>query len=370
MATHSYKSGNDPGRTSSVSGRICSQATLRHTTCVLLVYSCCILISDAQQISFWRGGDGNWSSANRWNPSTVPTAATDVVFDSALDGIGGVVFLNPAGGRREARSITFAEGSGPYVFSVNGSADPKILYIGEGGITNNSLATQTFGGELNLTASQTWAVNRGDVVVENVVSLGANDLTITGGGNVIIHSDVTGSGDLVKSGTGTLFVNSEPTFTGSTYLQDGTLQYGVTLQNGGPLILAGGNLAANDQELSFSSLLLSGYASITLGIDGLAQNITFDSISYDSGTLTIYNWQSGSSGDGIFLPNQPSQEFLNHVSFEGYLPGAQWVDGILVPVVPEPTTLASLFAAGLACLCRRALKQRRRGRPVNGTADV
>jgi len=320
---------------------------------------CSGVLCRAQSIATWTGGDGKWSSASKWSPSAVPTASTDVFFDSLRDGTGGTISLNPGGGIREARSLTFSTGTGSYVFDSNGSAQPKILYLGAGGITNNSTATQTFAAQVNLTASQTWEATPGSIMVENIVDLGANTLTFAGSGDFFISGEITGSGNVTKSGSGALFVNVTPSFTGSTLLESGTLQYDAPLPEGGALILTGGNLVANNQELSFSSLrLLSGIASITLGTDGISQTLSFDSVTYDSGTLTIYNWSADSTGDQIAAGARPSQEFLNHLTFDGYQPGAEWLNGVITPI-PEPSPIALTIAGGLVLIiCTRRSKGR------------
>lgn len=300
----------------------------------------------AQPISTWIGGSGNWSSEENWVSSSVPDASTDVVFALTLDGTGGTVELNPGGGSRDVRSLTFEEGVGSYEFVINGKGRPKTLHVGAGGIINNSESSQTFAGLVQLTESQTWNASRGDIIMQDIVDLQGNQLTVSGGGNVIIDGPMGGSGSVVKSGTGTLFVNVTPTYTGSTLLAGGTLQYGADVPNGGELILQGGNLAVNNQNLSFSSFQLSGLASITLGLDGVSQNLVFGDAIYDSGYLTIFNWSSDPSSDGIYFTTRPDQEFLDNVEFQGYGPGALWVDGVLVPI-PEPAPIALLLAGGV-----------------------
>lgn len=321
---------------------------------VLFYCSAVSSISWAQPLSTWIGGSGSWGSSDDWVSSIAPGATTDVVFDAALNGGGGTIVMNAGGGTREASSITFAADSGSYFFVQNGTGSPKTLYIGAGGITNNGTATQTFSGQLTLTDSQTWMAAEGNIVTERLIDLQQNRLTFKGSSDAIINTEITGGGEVVKSGSGTLFVNVTPTYTGVTLLEAGTLQYGANVPNGGALELRGGNLIANDQNLSFSSFRLSGFASITLGIDGVSQNLSLGSADYLSGALTIYNWSSSPTSDNIYITSQPDQDFLDSVTFDGFGPGAQWVNGIIVPI-PEPASIALAVVGGVMLFfrCRR-----------------
>lgn len=313
----------------------------------LILTSACSSFPVFGETSTWlgasgSGGDGFWTRVANWSTTNEPTLSTDVLFDNVTDGTGGTVRLNGGAAGlpfRSVRGITFLPGVGSYVIASGTGGDKKELLIGAGGIVNLSTNLQDFSTQIFLTNSQTWDAHNGGILAEDVVSIGGNDLTVTGDYDVAITGVITGTGDLIKDGAGMLNLGGSNTYTGDTYLNSGTLTFSTNQNLSGYMILGGGVLDANDQSLSFGDrLLLTGDATIRLGDNGTSQTISFLDALAIAGTLTltIEGWSASPGSDQVGVVNQPSQTFLTQVLFEGFPKGAIWSSGILVPI-PEPS---------------------------------
>ncbi len=85
-------------------------------------------------------------------------------------------------------------------------------------------------------------------------------------------------------------------------------------------MLQRGDFIANDQHQFVQFLKLSGLASITLGIDGASQHVSFGTSLYTSETLTVQNWSSDPTSNTIYFVSTPDQEFPDTIFFEGCAP--------------------------------------------------
>jgi autotransporter-associated beta strand protein len=319
----------------------------------------CSTTSSFGATNTWISGNGFWAFTDSWVEAVEPTASDDVFFDSLVNGAGGWVRLNggPAGlPFRSARSLTFLEGVGTYLIDGNTGGEKKELLIGEGGVLNASTNLQILNAQVFISASQVWDAEAGDIVAEDIVQLGTNSLTVTGANDVTLNGVISGSGDLIKDGSGTLTLGAPNTYTGDTILNSGTLTYAVDQTLTGGLVLNGGLLDANDQSLSFGTLTLGGDSTLLLGFDTISQSVSFTDSLWSGGTLNILSWGSGLESDQVLLLNEPSQDLLDNIIFDGFAPGALWEDGLLLPI-PEPsaTLLAALGAVGFLVtrFCRR-----------------
>ena len=310
----------------------------------------------------WISGNGFWTDTANWLENIEPTAQDDVVFDSLENGEGGWVRLNAGSAGlpyRSARSLTFLKGVGTYLIDGNTGGDKKELLVGEGGILNLSSNTQIFEVQVFVAASQVWDARGGDIWADDVVQLANNTLTVIGAHDVTISGAVTGSGSLIKEGIGVLTLGSPNTYTGDTIIREGTLTYLADQSTTGALLLEGGLLDANDHLLNFGSLTLSGPAAIQLGTDLMSQSVSFGTVNWNGGTLSVMNWSTLGSSDQLTLATQPSQEFLSSVHFQGFNPGGAWLSGLLVPAqIPEPSATC-LVAVGLAGLLAGRFRGRR-----------
>lgn len=326
----------------------------------LFILLAAILLPAASTIgatNTWASSDGFWARADNWVEGSEPTTNDDVFFDSLIDGGGGLVRLNggPAGlPFRSAKSITFLDGIGRYTIDGNTGGDKKELLVGSGGISNGSTNLQSFTTQIFLSDSQTWDAQGGDIIADDIVSLGSNTLNITGNNDVTINGSISGNGDLIKDGPGTLTLAASNTFTGDTILNSGTISYSIGRNLAGGLALNGGVLDANNQPLTFSDLTLHGDSTIHLGQDATSQSISFTDAFWNGGTLYIVNWTDTPQSDQIRAQVEPSLEFLSNITFDGFAPGALWVGGPIVPI-PEPSagTLAFLGLLGLVAIRKR-----------------
>ena len=156
-------------------------------------------------------------------------------------------------------------------------------------LANNN--TQNWNGDFTFVGSTNLNLGTGAVTMNanRAVTISANELTVGGaiGG---------GAYSLTKSGAGTLTLSGNNTYSGTTYVNAGTLQATTIAAALGPtngsLVLNGGNLQlANDSGLTFTkNVVLSNNATITLDrlTSGAAQNFVLGKLDIaGASTLTI-----------------------------------------------------------------------------------
>lgn len=163
----------------------------------------------------WTGNtftDPNWSNPGNWD-SGVPSAGDNLLFNS---------FNQPANNNDlTGLALGWLQFNGSfYTLTGNGVS----LSAG----MTNSLGDNFVGLPLTLAAAQTWDAAIGStLVVSNTLSLGANNLTLTGDGNFTLGSAavLSGSGNLTKNGSGTFNLQSVGNLlTGTLVINGGTVQ--------------------------------------------------------------------------------------------------------------------------------------------------
>ena len=161
--------------------------------------------------------------------------------------------------------------NGGYTLTVGGSGNTLL----SGVVGGNGGLTKTGNGTLTLTSSGTYfgnttisggALQLGDGTVGHDGSLGGSYITNNASliynlaGSQTYSYAISGSGNLTKTGTGTLVLNNNNTYTGSTTISGGTLQFG---------------------DINYDSALPSG--NINIGSNGaLVSNIAGSQIYYGS----------------------------------------------------------------------------------------
>jgi autotransporter-associated beta strand protein/T5SS/PEP-CTERM-associated repeat protein len=215
----------------------------------LLVGTCGTNAAQAQSI--WNGGGGannSWGLSSNWSGGA-PTSGSDVIFmdipnltrtTSLLDRdytINSITF-NPG-------SFSLPPTSKPFIITEVGSDGidhDNVIYLGAGGIINNTPEMQTIDALVSLNAPTVFhaAVAGGLLSFPrtssnsyNRIALNGMRLTVTGPGNVTIASPIIGTGigsAIVKSGTGTLTLlnmasvgNPSSNYAGTTTITGGTL---------------------------------------------------------------------------------------------------------------------------------------------------
>lgn len=140
------------------------------------------------------GGSGSWLGANNWwnGTSNVSWSAGD---DAVFDGTIGTVTLGSA---VSAASLSFlADG-----YTVSGSS----LSLTGGSTTISAAQSATISSAINASSNQRWTVGASETLTVSGVTSGSTSVT--------------------KAGAGTLTVSASNTFTGGTFIEEGTLKLG------------------------------------------------------------------------------------------------------------------------------------------------
>jgi autotransporter-associated beta strand protein len=213
------------------------------------------------------GGNSRWSRGVNWAGNIAPQANqisgltnTDLTFAGSLK-------LSPLlTATYYIHSLTFAAGSGSFQLTPQSG---QTLYLGSGGITNNSANLQRINPTLSLRADQLWSATAGNLAINGLLDLNDNALTIAGNYNVTINNRIQDTGELIKNGLGTLTLGGTTanTFSGGLTINSGTVTVAKANALGtGPLTLNGGVLNLGGYSLTASSLsLLGGTISSTSG---------------------------------------------------------------------------------------------------------
>lgn len=228
------------------------------------------------------GGDGNWSTANNWNPDGAParTAGHNLVFAGTLN-----TATNANNGGWSVNSLTFHSTAGAFTSSGG------TLTIGSGGVTNHSTATQTLNNQFTLGASQTWNAASGAIVTgTSQLAGGGHNLTLTGSSAITIGGQVGNLGTLTLTGAGNRTFSSTSTFSATTINASSTGTNTFAAQvNATTINLSAGNTL-------FTRTTTSAQAgSGGINISGTASATFSGNVSGGSGGITI-----SSSGDVVF----------------------------------------------------------------------
>ncbi|GAB4246452.1 MAG: hypothetical protein OHK005_12280 [Candidatus Methylacidiphilales bacterium] len=177
----------------------------------------------------------------------------------------------------------------------NVSVGNETLLLNGGGITGTSGALQvntganSWAGTLLLGSSSLIAVNApASLTVSGLVNLGTSTLSIQAGGLTTFSGPISGSGGLTKLGSDTLILTGNNTFSGTTTINNGTLQIG----NGGTSGSLSGNITNNSLIIvnRSDSLVLPGIISGTGQLDQNGSGtLILTGTNTFSGTTTINN---------------------------------------------------------------------------------
>ena len=170
----------------------------------------------------WQGaaGSGAFGAAANWSLGVVPENRP-VVFDSGTANGQTTVALD---GDRNLRGLLFVAGEEPGGFSFS---SPGTLTLGASGIRNEHAQTQSFQHAISLASSQNWEAAAGDLHFGGAITNNGFLLAVGGSGDVTFSGNLSGLGGLAKDGSGTLTLLAASSYTGRTFLHDGTLRLGV-----------------------------------------------------------------------------------------------------------------------------------------------
>jgi fibronectin-binding autotransporter adhesin len=194
----------------------------------------------------WTGGGSgaNFSTAGNWQGGVAPTgAATDaLIFDNDLADFSAKTPNNDLVGADFA-SITFASGTDVDTPIIDGNAfsvSATITGTSEGNINNNVTASDN----LTFTTGASGAIR----LLGNL-SMGSNNLVISGSGETFSNGVISGSGTVLVSETARAQFNGANTYSGVTTISSGAAlgtnsSTGLGTTAGKTIVQSGGTLCA------------------------------------------------------------------------------------------------------------------------------
>jgi autotransporter-associated beta strand protein len=245
--------------------------------------------------SYWSGlgANNNWSTANNWSSSIVPTTNSSLIF-------GGTTRLsafNDFAIDTQFSKVTFTSTAGAFQLSGN------KLIIGNNGFANNSTNTQTINNNVVLSSGN------------NVVDCASGPITFAGA--------LSGTGGIVKNGSQPLTYSGVCNYTGPTIINQGN----ITITSASTL---------NGVISGAGSLTKTGTAVLTIGgnntysggtsfvSSGLANLINYSSSNaFGTGLFTVSNAAGQiNTGGNVTLPNN---FLINSISLQYRTSGANTI---------------------------------------------
>lgn len=301
----------------------------------------------------WLSGSGSqWGTGSNWSTGAVPvdTLSAGKVIDCAsvlFDGDATTQYTVNLGATRTVTGVTFESFSGAHAFTFSTG---NTLQVGEAGIVNNDLVQQTFNCTMLLRSSQCWDAGFGGIRATGSINTGTaspgNLLVVDGSGSSLFSGAVTGTGGLSKDGSGTLTLSGTNSYSGKTFILDGSLQIG----NGGSTGTLGSNEVVNDAVLIFNrnndffvGNLISGTGSLVkLGGGNLTltnTNTYTGSTIVSAGMLTVDNLIHS---DQVTVEANAQLFARSIVTNALTIGGSGAATGAQIAAVPEPSALVLL----------------------------
>ena len=268
-------------------------------------------VSDAQAVTFlWNNTGTQWTSGTSWTNGVAPTlTSSSTTTDEVQFGNVGANFNTvDVTSNRALKTFTFLTNANAYTF---GTTSAKYFEI-NGGLTNNSTATQTFNLVLyNANNNNTWTQNAGGTMVFNntvnvttVTSATSRTLTLAGGGTFTFNSSLNQGGTatagkvIINNAGGTVNLTSANTLGGGMVITAGQ----VNFSNAGSLGTGIVELGATTSTVYGNSILnnTKGSAIVLTGITGVlwsgtspagiqigtSASTSANNIDFGSGTVT------------------------------------------------------------------------------------
>ncbi|SDT99141.1 autotransporter-associated beta strand repeat-containing protein [Verrucomicrobium sp. GAS474] len=268
----------------------------------------------ANTANVWTGGGGSgaFGATANWSKGSVP-AALPVVFDGAAAGGQTTVSL---AANQAVRGMLFRSTAGGSGFTFTGT---NTLAVGTTGIRNESAATQTFSVPVTLSGAQNWEAEGGNLVFNGTVANGGNLLVVQGAKDTTLNGVISGAGGFAKDGVGVATLNAANTYSGTTFIHDGTVRMGVNnaISSSSVVQFDAANPTANfdlnghSQSIGGLRSSLQGTGTVTMGTAGLTtgsanQTETYAGVFAGSGTLTKTGggtWTLTGDSSGTFSGN-------------------------------------------------------------------
>jgi autotransporter-associated beta strand protein len=227
--------------------------------------------------STWNGGSAttsNWTDADNW------TLAAEAGYSLRFAGSVRTTADNDFAAGTAFSSLEFTNTAAPFTLTGNN------INLG-GNITNNSSNNQVINVPMAITAS--------------------NSTVNTGASNVTLGAAVSGGGNVIKTGAGTLIMSGANTYSGTTQVNEGTVQVNGSLAAGGLVsVPTGGTLGVSSSSTVARSVTVTG------GVVNLSGALTAGTLTLTSGTVTASG--SNAAANILALPASGSGATLSATS--------------------------------------------------------
>lgn len=247
----------------------------------------------------WTGAvDGDWATADNWDPAAVPEAGEVVVFGG--EGSTGSVTLDQS---RTQAGLGF-ESAVPTTIGSGG----EVLSLGDG--TADALVEAS--GSHSITAP---------VELASAVRFGVSGSA----SRVELLGALAGSGDLFKEGTGTLVISGVNTHDGATTVSGGVLEV-IGGESASPVMVAEGGTLAGSGNASLDVVIGSGGRLAPGGV-GTVGTMTFGDLGLGAGSVLELDFGTGndlitvegafdlSGGDALVLIEGSEESFGDEGSY-------------------------------------------------------
>lgn len=237
----------------------------------------------AASTSDWTGGTSDFNTPGNWNPSGVPGTSSNATFSnvgsttvnlSSPDTIAGLTFLS--------NSQSYDFGGSTLTIDIDSSTAVA-------GLTQGAATTETFSGSVILansgssTAGQKWTLTAGTVDFDSnsSLSLGGEQLYVSGGGNLTFNGSLTVNANLLLASAATYGINGTLTGNGKIVVE-ATGSNTATLDIGGITNTSTGTLTLGSTSTSAASNDAVDFTAAQTFTNAVA-----DSATTESGTLTL-----------------------------------------------------------------------------------
>jgi autotransporter-associated beta strand protein len=278
-------------------------------------------------VFLWNNTGTQWTSGTSWVGGAQPaaTSSSTTTDEVQFGNVGANFNAVDMTSTRAAKNFTFLTGANAYTV---GTSSAKLLEI-NGGLTNNSTATQTFNLVVNnANNSNTWTqVAGGALVFNNTVNLTtgtsstSRTLTLAGAGSFTFNSSLnnggtaTGGKVVVNAAGGTVNLNAANNLGGGFTVTAGTVNFNNaaalgtgTLELGNTAGALYGNSVLNNATgsavtLGNSAVVWAGTAATGVGVQiGTAASTSANNINFGSGLVTASTSRNMNiAGTGVTL---------------------------------------------------------------------
>ncbi len=206
------------------------------------------------------GSDADVGNASNWSLEQTPDGRSLVIGAVAT---GGRTTLNFQEAQVVRGLLFSAEAGEEYLL------EGERLTLGAVGILNESGREQTIRNDLTLSDSQNWESISGTLRIEGAIGNQGHLVVVGGAGDTVIGGSLSGAGALAKDDKGTLTLSAANSYTGVTFLHDGTLRLAApgALRDGSTLVIGNRGQAVLDlqgQRLSIGDVRTTSFAGETV----------------------------------------------------------------------------------------------------------